>query len=89
MARPAEFKMIPGQDDIRQMNRDLRFHPVDNEVPRTLTRARSNTTIATAISRESASSARPKAKRIAAILRTSSRGFWRRAEQVIRSARPI
>jgi non-heme Fe2+,alpha-ketoglutarate-dependent halogenase len=39
MTRPAEFKMIPGQDDIRQMNRDLRFHPVDNEVPRTLTRA--------------------------------------------------
>ncbi|HEX4069618.1 MAG TPA: phytanoyl-CoA dioxygenase family protein [Planctomycetaceae bacterium] len=39
MARPAEFKMIPGQDDIRQMNRDLRFHSVDNEVPRTLTRA--------------------------------------------------
>jgi non-heme Fe2+,alpha-ketoglutarate-dependent halogenase len=39
MTRPAEFKMIPGQDDIRQMNRDLRFHPVDNEVPRTLSRA--------------------------------------------------
>ena len=38
MTRPAEFKMVPGQDDIRQMNRDLRFHPVDNEVPRTLTR---------------------------------------------------
>jgi non-haem Fe2+, alpha-ketoglutarate-dependent halogenase len=39
MTRPAEFKMIPGQDDIRQMNRDLRFHPVDNEFPRTLTHA--------------------------------------------------
>jgi non-haem Fe2+, alpha-ketoglutarate-dependent halogenase len=39
MTRPAEFKMIPGQDDIRQMNRDLRFHPVDNQVPRTLTHA--------------------------------------------------
>ena len=37
MTRPAEFKMIPGHDDIRQMNRDLRFHPVDNPVPRTLT----------------------------------------------------
>ncbi len=37
MTRPAEFKMIPGHDDIRQMNRDLRFHPVDNRVPRTLT----------------------------------------------------
>jgi non-heme Fe2+,alpha-ketoglutarate-dependent halogenase len=36
MTRSAEFKMIPGQDEIRQMDRDLRFHPVNNECPRTL-----------------------------------------------------
>jgi non-heme Fe2+,alpha-ketoglutarate-dependent halogenase len=36
MTQPAEFKIIPGQDEIRQMDRDLRFHPVDNEHPRAL-----------------------------------------------------
>ena len=36
MTQPAEFKIIPGQDEIRQMDRDLRFHPVENEHPRTL-----------------------------------------------------
>jgi non-haem Fe2+, alpha-ketoglutarate-dependent halogenase len=39
MAQPAEFKMIPGHDDIRQMDRDLRFHPVENALPRALTHA--------------------------------------------------
>lgn len=38
MTRPAEFKMIPGHDEIRQMDRDLRFHAVSNESPRTLSR---------------------------------------------------
>src|SRR5579871_5401893 len=36
MTQPAEFKIIPEQDQIRQMDRDLRFHPVDNEHPRAL-----------------------------------------------------
>jgi non-haem Fe2+, alpha-ketoglutarate-dependent halogenase len=36
MTRPAEFKMIPGHDEIRAMDRDLRFHPVENERPGTL-----------------------------------------------------
>src|SRR4051794_35433592 len=36
MPRPAAFKMIPGNDDIQQMNRDLRFHPVTNDNPRVL-----------------------------------------------------
>jgi non-heme Fe2+,alpha-ketoglutarate-dependent halogenase len=36
MTQPAQFKIIPGQDEIRQMDRDLRFHPVDNEHPRAL-----------------------------------------------------
>ena len=36
MTRPADFKMIPGHDDVRQMDRDLRFHPVTNHLPRTL-----------------------------------------------------
>jgi hypothetical protein len=36
MTRPADFKMIPGHDDLRQMDRDLRFHPVTNHLPRTL-----------------------------------------------------
>ncbi len=36
MTRSAEFKIIPGQDEIRQMDRDLRFHPVNNNCPRTL-----------------------------------------------------
>jgi non-haem Fe2+, alpha-ketoglutarate-dependent halogenase len=36
VSRSAEFKMIPGQDEIRQMDRDLRFHPVNNQCPRAL-----------------------------------------------------
>lgn len=36
MTRPADFKVIPGQDEIRQMDRDLRFHPVDNVHPQAL-----------------------------------------------------
>lgn len=39
MTRPADFKMIPGRDDLRQMDRDLRFHPVTNNSPRTLSGA--------------------------------------------------
>jgi non-haem Fe2+, alpha-ketoglutarate-dependent halogenase len=39
MTRPAEFKVIPGQDEIRQMDRDLRFHPVDNVHPQALSDA--------------------------------------------------
>jgi non-haem Fe2+, alpha-ketoglutarate-dependent halogenase len=39
MTRPAEFKMIPGQDEVSRMDRDLRFHPVENETPRTLSTA--------------------------------------------------
>jgi hypothetical protein len=39
MTRQADFKMIPGHDEISQMQRDLRFHPVDNEIPRALSRA--------------------------------------------------
>jgi non-heme Fe2+,alpha-ketoglutarate-dependent halogenase len=36
MTQPAEFKVVPGQDEIHQMDRDLRFHPVDNEHPQAL-----------------------------------------------------
>src|SRR6516165_7033713 len=32
-----EFRMIPGQDELDRMERDLRFHPVANEHPRSLT----------------------------------------------------
>jgi non-heme Fe2+,alpha-ketoglutarate-dependent halogenase len=39
MTRPAVFKVIPGQDEIRQMDRDLRFHPVDNVHPQALSDA--------------------------------------------------
>jgi non-heme Fe2+,alpha-ketoglutarate-dependent halogenase len=39
MARPGDFKMIPGQDEIHEMERDLRFHPVTNEHPSTLSTA--------------------------------------------------
>jgi phytanoyl-CoA dioxygenase PhyH len=39
MTQPAEYKIIPGQNEIRRMNRDLRFHPVDNEYPRALSMA--------------------------------------------------
>jgi non-haem Fe2+, alpha-ketoglutarate-dependent halogenase len=38
MTRQADFKMIPGHDEISQMQRDLRFHPVDNDIPRALSR---------------------------------------------------
>jgi non-haem Fe2+, alpha-ketoglutarate-dependent halogenase len=36
MTQSANFKIIPEQDKIRQMDRDLRFHPVDNSHPRAL-----------------------------------------------------
>jgi non-haem Fe2+, alpha-ketoglutarate-dependent halogenase len=36
MTQPAEYKIIPDQDEIRQIDRDLRFHPVENEHPHTL-----------------------------------------------------
>jgi non-haem Fe2+, alpha-ketoglutarate-dependent halogenase len=38
MTRHADFKMIPGHDEISRMHRDLRFHPVDNDHPRALSR---------------------------------------------------
>jgi phytanoyl-CoA dioxygenase PhyH len=38
MTRQADFKMIPGHDEISRMHRDLRFHPVDNDAPRKLSR---------------------------------------------------
>jgi non-heme Fe2+,alpha-ketoglutarate-dependent halogenase len=38
MNRPADFKMIPGQDELSQMQRDLRFHVVENDAPRKLSR---------------------------------------------------
>ncbi len=36
MTRPTEFKMIPGQDEIRQLDRELRFLPVKNDAPQSL-----------------------------------------------------
>src|SRR5579872_6208545 len=37
MTAKTDFKMIPGQDELDQMERDLRFHPSTNEHPRALT----------------------------------------------------
>lgn len=37
MTAKTDFKMIPGQDELDQMQRDLRFHPALNEHPRKLT----------------------------------------------------
>lgn len=39
MNSPTTFKTIPAQDDLSQLQRDLRFHPVVNPAPRTLSRA--------------------------------------------------
>ena len=35
--QPTSFQPVPGQDDLSAMNRDLRFHPVDNPTPKLLT----------------------------------------------------
>jgi non-haem Fe2+, alpha-ketoglutarate-dependent halogenase len=37
MPQPPSFKIVPDQDDIGQMQRDLRFHPCTNSHPKTLT----------------------------------------------------
>ena len=39
MTAKTDFKMIPGQGELDKIERDLRFHPVVNENPRTLSRA--------------------------------------------------
>lgn len=39
MTRSPGFKIIPEQDELRLMERDLRFHPVVNDKPRTLSHA--------------------------------------------------
>ena len=36
MAQQTEFKVIPGQNELDQIQRDLRFHPCTNASPRTL-----------------------------------------------------
>lgn len=36
MSHAAEFKMIPGRDELAGIQRDLRFHPCTNRQPRTL-----------------------------------------------------
>ncbi len=37
MPSKTDFKVLPGQDELDQMERDLRFHPTRNEHPKTLT----------------------------------------------------
>ncbi len=37
MAAPTTFKAVPTQDELAALNRDLRFHPVVNPTPSTLT----------------------------------------------------
>lgn len=39
MAQPTEFKVIPKQIELDQIERDLRFHPCTNDKPQTLTSA--------------------------------------------------
>jgi ectoine hydroxylase-related dioxygenase (phytanoyl-CoA dioxygenase family) len=39
MTRPTEFPIVPDQQDVQSMERDLRFHPCTNQNPRTLTRS--------------------------------------------------
>jgi hypothetical protein len=39
MPAPTTFKAVPSQDELAAMNRDLRFHPVVNPKPKTLTPA--------------------------------------------------
>ena len=38
MTAKTDFKMIPGQTELEQIERDLRFHPAVNDNPRTLSR---------------------------------------------------
>src|SRR5690349_21333086 len=38
MTAKADFKMIPGQSDLDQIERDLRFHRVVNDSPKVLSR---------------------------------------------------
>lgn len=38
MAAPNAFQPVPGQDDLRQVRRDLSFHPSPNTAPTVLTR---------------------------------------------------
>src|SRR6476620_2018637 len=38
MAEPTTFKAVPTADDLAPLNRDLRFYPVVNPDPQTLTR---------------------------------------------------
>lgn len=38
MTATSNFKMIPGQSELDQIERDLRFHPTVNDAPRSLTR---------------------------------------------------
>ena len=37
MAQPPSFKIVPDQEEIGQMQRDLRFHSCMNRQPKTLT----------------------------------------------------
>ena len=39
MPAPTTFKAVPSQDELASMNRDLRFHPVVNPKPKTLSPA--------------------------------------------------
>ena len=39
MGHQVEFQIIPGQEQLNQIERDLRFHPCANTAPQTLTRA--------------------------------------------------
>jgi ectoine hydroxylase-related dioxygenase (phytanoyl-CoA dioxygenase family) len=36
-ATPQKFQAVPGKDDLDQVKRDLRFHPVVNDAPKSLT----------------------------------------------------
>ena len=38
MNAPTSFQAIPGQDELREVERDLRFHPSANDSPKVLTR---------------------------------------------------
>jgi hypothetical protein len=39
MTQPPNFAIIPDQQDVARLERDLRFHPCTNDSPRTLSRA--------------------------------------------------